>query len=1581
MIRRRRWPALLFLATGTGCGDDPVEVESETTIEILPSSVTLESFSKPVDLAATIRRGAGLITRVNVTWATSDSSVAAVVDAWEPPDSDHNLATVVGRGNGSAVITASYAGVSGAAAVTVMQEARRIGVSPANPDLEALGDTLRLTAVAFDASSHRIEGFGGRFVWFSADESVATVDPGGLVTAVGNGTTAIVASVGTLTDSAVVSVISRGGLRVSASVDTLRALGDTVSLRAEVVDAHGNPFTPSATRVRWQSRDTLVLQVNDRGLATAVGNGTTSVAASSHGLSGETAVTVRQRAVEITRSISPSAVTLLAVGDTLRFSVAGLDANGHRAPAAIFDWLSSDEAVAVVDSAGLVTTTGNGTAVVTAESGSTNESATVTVMQQVTDVRISPSKDTLWSPDHRARLVALATDVLGSPIPGTAFTWSSSDERVARVDAMGLVTPVAEGQVEITAWATGSGLAGDASLFVDFLSDREALTALYDAAGGRNWSRSHNWLTDQPISSWYGVTSDAGGRIVELELPNNFLGGRIPGELSALRFLTSLRLSLNGLTGPIPKELGGLTSLKTLDLGFNDLTGEIPTELSHLANLESLDLGATDLTGEIPTELSRLANLESLDLGGTGVTGPIPPELGDLVHLKRLNLAGTDLTGGIPLALANLVHLEELRLGSNALTGPIPPELGGLRNLQILDLREAGLEGRIPPQLGNLADLRVFHLASNRISGAIPPELGRLTNLERLRIQSNKLTGPLPPELGNLANLRTIDVSANALSGAIPGGLGNLANLLSMNLSRNELSGTIPGELGRLVRLTNLSLARNALAGPVPRELGKLASLEGLDIGDNQLSGGLPSELGELGRLKELTVAGNPLTGPIPQEFINLRLVRFNWRGTGLCSPASAAFREWLVNLPLSWGTGILCVRQALDALYDSTGGADWANDAGWRTELPLSDWYGLTVDSEGRVTSIDLPANGLAGTIPGDVQALVDLRRLDLRENRLGATVPGEVGRLAELEELYLSNNQLTGRLPPELGNLSSLGVLDISHNRFAGALPGFLAQMTRLTDFRWQASGLCAPPADWFRNWLASEPGRQAGETCSSLARVSVPAVHLTQASQSLDGAVPLVAGRPALLRVFATADQANTSRPPARALFHVDGREIHRVRMELASARGIPENVEPGSLDGSYNATIPGGVMVPGVEMVVEVDPDRSARHAAESELRVPEEGRAPLDVRELPRMALTIVPVLARDAPDSSVFEWTSGIGPDHPSIQALTHVLPVHDLRVTVREPYVTDVSLTGFGGWNLLSELQALRWMDNAEDVYYGVVAGLSGTLGSAFLSEPVSFGVPESLTFVHELGHTMSLGHTPPITGYDPDYPYPGHSIGVWGYDFRSGELVHPSTPDVMKGDSDEEFWISDYHFDKALRFRLERESGSSSASANAAADTARVSRLLLWGSVSPDGELSLEPAFAIEAPAKTPARPGPYRLEGFATDGMIEFTFDFGMDELGHGDGGAFLFAIPFQMGWTRSLERIVLTGPEGQVELNGDSDQAMALVLDRETGRLRSVLRGEDAVGAMTAAAADAAGGRRSGADTRILVSYGLPGSVRE
>lgn len=235
-----------------------------------------------------------------------------------------------------------------------------------------------------------------------------------------------------------------------------------------------------------------------------------------------------------------------------------------------------------------------------------------------------------------------------------------------------------------------------------------------------------------------------------------------------------------------------------------------------------------------------------------------------------------------------------------------------------------------------------------------------------------------------------------------------------------------------------------------------------------------------------------------------------------------------------------------------------------------------------------------------------------------------------------------------------------------------------------------------------------------------------------------------------------------------------------------------------------------------------------------------------------------------------------------------------------------------------------------------------------------------------------MSLQHAPcggPARP-DPDFPYRDGNIGVHGYDPRADTLVDPSTPDLMSYCHPQ--WISDYNFNKALEYRMEEETA---APARAAQDVVAGSRLLLWGGVDAEGRLRLDPAFALEAPAKLPSGSGPYRIEGFARDGASAFALDFDMDEVSEG-GGGFLHLIPFEEERLASLERIVLSGPEGSIELDRRTPASpIAIVIDQESGRIRSILRGAAAEDAAAASAADAARGQTP--RNRVLVSYGLPG----
>ncbi len=91
-------------------------------------------------------------------------------------------------------------------------------------------------------------------------------------------------------------------------------------------------------------------------------------------------------------------------------------------------------------------------------------------------------------------------------------------------------------------------------------TDRAALVALYNSTDGPYWDYSDNWLSNAPLGEWYGVITDAEGRVIQLFLHKNELSGQIPPELGNLANLTGLNLSGNHLSRQIPPELGQLES-------------------------------------------------------------------------------------------------------------------------------------------------------------------------------------------------------------------------------------------------------------------------------------------------------------------------------------------------------------------------------------------------------------------------------------------------------------------------------------------------------------------------------------------------------------------------------------------------------------------------------------------------------------------------------------------------------------------------------------------------------------------------------------------------------------------------------------------------------------------------------------------------------------------------------------------------------------------------------------------------------------------------------------------------------------
>jgi len=561
----------------------------------------------------------------------------------------------------------------------------------------------------------------------------------------------------------------------------------------------------------------------------------------------------------------------------------------------------------------------------------------------------------------------------------------------------------------------------------------QALESLYNSTNGANWTNNTDWLQTNTPCSWYGVGCQD-GHVSGLWLMKNQLNGNLPHTIGNLSYLRTIDIWGNALNGALPSEIGNLTHLTLLNLYMNQFSGGIPDEIGNLINLTFLSLSQNQFSGNIPRQIGQLVNLETLGLQTCKFSGTLPSELGNLTKLKILRLYNNQLSGIIPVELGKLSNLEELDCYNNQLTGTIPPELGDMMNVTRLHLGQNQIEGNIPTSFGQLVNLSELYLYGNQLSGVIPSQLGNLIKLKHLWLYDNQLSGNIPAEFRELTSLQTLKLHRNQLTGEIPAELGELVNLSYLHLAINQLTGTIPVELGRLKNLQYLYMHENPLNGQVPVEIGNLTKLERLYLKDTQLHGSLPPNL------------------------INLNLLwDFTFTNTNLCEPQDAVFQAWLAGISTLQRTGVACTFcdsvtqipkaecQALEALYNSTNGANWTNNTGWlQTTTPCS-WHGVTCES-GHVTKLVMYSNNLTGTIPHEIGNLPNLTNLIFDTNNLSGDIPDEIQHLHNLGRLDLGNNDFTGTIPAWVSTLVNLRFLRFTLNKMTGPIPSDLDKLVYL-------------------------------------------------------------------------------------------------------------------------------------------------------------------------------------------------------------------------------------------------------------------------------------------------------------------------------------------------------------------------------------------------------------------------------------------------------------------------------------------------------------------------------------------------------
>jgi hypothetical protein len=320
------------------------------------------------------------------------------------------------------------------------------------------------------------------------------------------------------------------------------------------------------------------------------------------------------------------------------------------------------------------------------------------------------------------------------------------------------------------------------------------------------------------------------------------------------------------------------------------------------------------------------------------------------------------------------------------------------------------------------------------------------------------------------------------------------------------------------------------------------------------------------------------------------------------------------------------------------------------------------------------------------------------------------------------------------------------------------------------------------------------------------------------------PVVAGRDALIRVFASDQGGYDGGPVVARLFLNGSTQPYEVE------RGV-SNPSEGSLNTTFNFDVPGADLAGGFSYRVELK-QAATPGSVNPGAVFPASGFEQIGVQSSGAvLKISLVPV-SYGADGSNRLPDTSP-GQLQAYEELFYAMYPVPSIEISVHAPMAWSQTVANNGnGWDtLLNAVADLRANEGATDVYYygifspaasvgnycggGCVAGLGFVGGPTdnYTRAAIGLGFSGTIateTAVHEVGHNHGRNHSPcgGAAGADQNYPYPNASIGSWGYNLLTGQLFSPSEySDVMGYCSP--IWVSDYTY-KAIFNRIKSVNGA---------------------------------------------------------------------------------------------------------------------------------------------------------------------------
>jgi hypothetical protein len=616
-----------------------------TRIEVTPAHPSLPTGTmQPLTATGVFSNSTTRDLTSQVSW-TSDAAAHATVSG---------AGIVAGVAPGTATITATQAGISGATTVTVTDAVlTSIGLTPTAPSVPA-GRSVQFTVTGTFSDATTLD-VTEQATWASDTPGVATVsDTGGsrgLVEAHAAGTAMIAATLGGMTAETRLTVTSAVLASIAVTpLDPSVPVGTTAQLTA--TGTFSDTTTLDLTeQVTWASQAEASATVSNaagsRGLATTLALGTARITATLDGIAGGTTVTVTD-AVLVSIAVTPP-VPSVAAGQTQPFTATGTfsDASVRDLTDQVI-WASSEPNVAQISNAagshgvataGSATGTTQITATLAGVSGATTLTVTSAVLVSISVTPVAPSV-----PAGRTQvLTATATFSDASVLDVTRqATWASSAPGIApvsnAVDTRGLATALVPGTAQIT--ATLAGVTGGTTLTVTdaVLQSIEVAPLAAGVAAGRSQAftatgsfsdQTTRDLTDQvtwasTLPAVAQVSNAAGSRGVATGISPGIaritatLGGANGG---ASLTVTSAALVSIAVAPAAPSLPAGLTQAFTATGTFSDATiKDLTTQVTWSSSAPAV-APISNAAGSRGVATGLVAGTTQITAALSGVTG------------------------------------------------------------------------------------------------------------------------------------------------------------------------------------------------------------------------------------------------------------------------------------------------------------------------------------------------------------------------------------------------------------------------------------------------------------------------------------------------------------------------------------------------------------------------------------------------------------------------------------------------------------------------------------------------------------------------------------------------------------------------------------------------------------------------------------------------------------------------------------------------------------------------------------------------------------------------------------------------